>query len=244
MGKLFREGCDLSFSGVVLAQILHMKRFTDGCSGSSASVGSAARAFVALVPVASHPTRRDYCWPPERGHESNKSGTALIIRPGWWGRNECWREQDSAGCWGVQAKGCCVPSLAGEAHTEYKRNAEEQCVRDDDVANFPPFVLLCFRQWPISCKYYTNHERYWMQTALTQLFWYCTICLITDSFRIWLMQNRFIFLLVASRWWVWVWIYYYGNPLDTPQPSFLPFWRFVCTSSYMHTYWHGCSAPQ
>lgn len=113
---------------------------------------------------------------------------------------------------------------------EYKR---VDCVRNDAVANFSLFVLLSFRQWPISCKYYANHERYWMQTALTQLFWYCTICLITDSFRIWLMQSHFIFLLDVFRWWVWVWIYYYGNPLDTPQPSISPFLKaYLCIWPY------------
>lgn len=43
-------------------------------------------------------------------------------------------------------RGAVFLSLLEKPSTEYKRNAEEQCVRNDDVANFPPFVLLCFRQ--------------------------------------------------------------------------------------------------
>lgn len=214
----------------------------------SGSVGSAARAIsFGTDGIPPHReglplTTRMCAWKPAQGWVLHSSFTSIC--PEVWGRNKCWREHGLLASEECRQRGDVFLSLLEKPSTEYKKNAEEQRLRNDSVANFPPFVLLCFRQWPISCKYYANHERYWMQTALTQLFWYCTICLITDSFRIWLMQNRFIFLLVVSRWWVWVWIYYYGNPLDTPQPSFLHFWRFVCTSSHMHTYWCGCSTPE
>lgn len=102
--------------------------------------------------------------------------------------------------------------------------------------------------------HYTNHERYWMQAALTQLFWYCTISLITYSFRTWLMWSYFFFWLDVFRWWLWIWIYYYGKPLDIPQPSTSPFLNaffnvythiyIKCTYSFAQQYWCQCSVPE